>query len=563
MKHILIVISAAFVLLSNKAFAINNDRLPEKIDSVVFKYVKQGDPGGVVGVVTSKGVLFKKAYGLMNLEYNLPNSDSSCFNLASMSKQFTAFAILQLEKEQKINLDDDVHVYLPGLPAYSAKVTVRQLLHHTSGIASTDNLRLFAGKSMESPWNADDEYNMIKRYDKLNFKPNDEHLYSNAGYFLLAKIVEKVSGLSFADYVKANIFMPLGMNNALVYDMQGKPVYNKAYDYGKSGNDFVQKFSGLTSIYGSTNVYASLNDMLAWSRVFLNPRPGDQSIIKRFEYPADTLNNGDTIAYTYGMNTWRYKGLKIVEHSGYAPGYTTQIMIFPENDMAVFVLFNNETVNRWEIITSIVDWCLADKLVPDVKKERKEIKLSSEILKKYAGKYQMPDGMQLSFNFEKDTFWLIIPDAPKFQLFAESESELFLKAFDAQCTFVSDKKGEVNEIVWHQGTDNLKGIRVKPAKALTNDELTDFAGKYYNAVLEVEYPVTLKDGQLSIILPKPFSAFFNNNQDLSLKHIDGDRFFSLNLGMVEFMRNKNKAVCGFRFVDAIRVRNIEFQKKNK
>lgn len=561
MKQILIFIAAALILLSNKAHSINPERLSAKIDSVVSKYVKQGEPGGVIGVVTSKGVLFKKAYGLMNLEYNLQNTDSSRFNLASMSKQFTAFAILQLEKEKKINLDDDVHAYLPDLPAYSSKVTVRHLLHHTSGIASTDNLRLFAGLSIESPWNADGEYNMIKRYDRLNFKPNDEHLYSNAGYFLLAKIVEKVSGLGFAEYMKANVFVPMRMNNALIYNLQGKPVANKADGYGKTGNDFVQKFSGLTSTYGSTNVYASLNDMLEWSRNFLSPKPNDQSIVKRFEYPEDKLNNGDTISYTYGMYTWRYKGLKIVEHSGYTPGYTTQIMIFPENDLAVFVLFNNDAVNRWEIITSIVDWCLADKLVAEVKKERKEIKLNSEILKKYAGKYQMPDGMQLSFSLEKDTFWLMIPDAPKFQLFAESETEMFLKAFDAQCSFVHDKTGDVNEIVWHQGTDNLKCIKIKSAKPLTNSELVAFIGKYYNSALDVEYPVIFKDDQLSIILPKPLSAFLNTNQDLTLKHMDGDKFFSLNLGMVEFMRDKNKAVCGFKFVDTFRVRNIEFQKR--
>jgi CubicO group peptidase (beta-lactamase class C family) len=151
--------------------------LADKIDSLIKLSVTEGTPGCVVGIIKDGETLFKQMYGLANLDYRIPITDSTVFNLASVSKQFTAFLVLLLEKEEKLNLDDEIIKYIPELKNYGYPITIRQLIHHTSGIPSTDNLRLFAGLSLEMPWDVNDEFALIQSYQKLNFKPNEEQNY--------------------------------------------------------------------------------------------------------------------------------------------------------------------------------------------------------------------------------------------------------------------------------------------------------------------------------------------------------------------------------------------------
>jgi len=312
---------------------------------------------------------------MMNLDYNLPNSETTAFNLASVSKQFTAFAIMLLEQDGKLKLDDDIHQYLMWLPDYGHKITIRNLIHHTSGISPSDNLRLFAGISLESPWTTEDEIDLLCKYAKLNFSPNDEHLYSNAGYFLLGQIVEKASQQAFSEFMKTRIFEPLGMKNSAIYDGQGKVIANKASGYKKSGDIYIRMNPEADSFFGESNQHTSLNDMLLWCDNLLQPKVGTQEMMDRIFSPADMTNKGDTLKYTYGFNVWNYKGIKIADHGGFTMGNRTQVMVFPDQNFAVFVLFNNESFDTWNLATKIVDWSLAKQLTPDKPKEHKTITL--------------------------------------------------------------------------------------------------------------------------------------------------------------------------------------------
>ena len=308
MKRLLPIFAAFIFLYSASAQSISPSALEMKIDSLVSQTLKADQPGGVVGVISNNQIVFKKAYGLMNLDYNLPNTETTAFNLASVSKQFTAFAIMLLEQDGKLKLDDDIHQYLAWLPDYGQKITIRNLLHHTSGISPSDNLKLFAGISLESPWTTEDEIELMCRYTKLNFKPNDEHLYSNAGYFLLAQIVEKASQQTFSEFMKTRIFTPLGMRNSVIYDQQGKIITNRASGYKKSGEDYIRMNSEADSFFGESNLYTSLNDMLLWCENLLQTKVGTQEMTNRIFNPSDTTNKGDTLNYTYGFNVWKYKG---------------------------------------------------------------------------------------------------------------------------------------------------------------------------------------------------------------------------------------------------------------
>ncbi|MFZ0280563.1 MAG: serine hydrolase [Bacteroidales bacterium] len=557
MKKALILFCLVIGAFSLGAQSFN---LAFKIDSLVGVNVTKATPGCVVGIVKDGEVQFKQIYGSANLDYRIPITDSTVFNLASVSKQFTAFLVLLLEKEGILSLDDEIQKYIPELKNYGYPITIRHLLHHTSGIPSTDNLRLFAGLSLEMPWDIDDEFEMIQSYQKLNFKPNEEHNYSNAGYVLLTHIIEKSTGKSFPQCMAEKIFNPLQMENAIIYDTPGKVIFNRASGYRKAGGNFLKTNTEGESYIGSTNVYASVNDLIKWSVNLTTKTMGGKQLVDRLFNPADTLNNGDTINYTFGFNVRKYKGIKIVEHSGFTVGFKTQIMHFPEAGFSVFVLSNNENTEPWNIATQIVEWCLKDMLKPDAKQERKEISINKELYKVYKGSYQLPDGVVLQFDVVNDTLNLIIPGAPKFALYPEKENEFFLKDFDAQCTFVKDSKGGVNEIIWHQNGQSPRAVRYTEPKPFTQKELLDFAGRYEIPELKVTYQVSVKDNEVTILLPKTFRSV-NIDPSLKLKRIEGDKFFG-SLSKVEFKRDKKGEITGFVIQDVGRLRNIEFLKKD-
>jgi CubicO group peptidase (beta-lactamase class C family) len=534
--------------------------LAGKVDSIIKVSVTSTTPGCVVGIVKDGKILYKQTYGMSNLDYRIPVTDSTMFNLASVSKQFTAFLVLILEKEEKLNLDDPIANYIPELQIYGPAVTIRQLLHHTSGIPSTDNLRLLAGLSLEMPWDAEDEFNMIETYQKLNFKPNAEENYSNAGYFLLTRIIEKVTGKTFSQSMSEKIFNPLKMKTATIYDVPGKVILNRASGYRKTGESYTKANTEGESIYGSTNMYVSLNDMINWCMNLETHTLGGTEISDKQFNRRDILNNGDTIHYTFGFFTGKRRGLGTVEHGGFTMGFKDQVSIVPEAGFSVFILSNNENIDQGDVATKIVDVYLKDRLKPESKKDHKEIVVNKDLYKLYMGSYIMDDGMVLKFSDVNDTLKLIIPGAPEFVMYPEKENEFFLKAFDAQCTFNINKEGKVNEIVWHQNNVNPKGMRYVEPKQLTQIELQEFAGKYENPELNVTYPVSISDNELVITLPKTF-RMLGIDTKMRINHTLDDNFHGT-LGKITFKRNPTGKITGFIIADIGRVKNIEFTRKN-
>jgi CubicO group peptidase (beta-lactamase class C family) len=531
-----------------------------RVDSLVAKDVHPSTPGGVVGVIQGGRVVFKKAYGLANMDYRIPNGFDTRFNLASVSKQFTAYGCLLLAGEGRLDLDADIHQYLPELPDYGVKITTRQLLHHTSGMTNTEILQLFAGTLFEKDWGMEEEFDLLKRYKKMNFKPNDEHVYCNTGYAAAARIIEKISGQSLNGFLIQKVFKPLGMHHSEIFDRKGKIMADRAAGYSKKDSVFVIQNTLSSSLVGSTNLYTSLDDMLLWDRHLLNPPPEDRDAVDRMMNPSDTFNNGDTIKYTYGFNVWNYKGRKIAEHSGYTPGFVTRNILFPELDFAVVAMFNTDKADIWNLTMQTADSLLKDKLKFEPKKERSEAKIKPGSAARYAGVYALPDGMRLPFEAGNDTLWLVIPGAPKFRMVPENETEFFIREFDAQCTYVKDDAGNVDRIVWHQNGQNPDGFRVRNQKALSVKELTRYAGNYIQPVLEVVYPVRVENQQLIVRVPSVIKDVVGVDRDVKLFHQGGDSFFTEKLGIVEFTRGPKKKITGLTFKDVGRERNIEFRK---
>jgi CubicO group peptidase (beta-lactamase class C family) len=552
------LISISAVIQPRQAFSAG---LEELTDSLVNTTVKPGQPGGVLGIASAGKTLFMKAYGLADVENNIPNTTLTVFNLASISKQFTAYAVLLLEQQGKLRLDDRVHDWIPEMPDYGETITLRNLIHHTSGIASTDNLRLFANIPLDEPWSQQQELDLIYKYPDLNFPPGEQYLYSNAGYSLLAEIIERVSGMSYALYLQENIFKPIGMTHAFVYDGTDNETRQKALGHQINGEEFVATKGSGETIYGATNVYASASDMIRWGQHLLSPAPGFGQFTEKLFMPTYTLNNGDTLNYTFGLVVTKYKGTTMVSHSGGDLGVRANFFLFPEHNTATFAIFNREDVNTRTLALSMSDNHLQEHLQEPVPRDRVVMQPDAELLNKYEGTFLMPDGMELTFKQERDTFWLSLPGAPEFQLFAESENHFFLKAFAAECTFVADSDGEVNDMIWHQGGKKYNATRLTDVVLPDAEELKNYAGNYYHQTLEVVYPVYWEDGSLLLNTPGTFQTFLNIGK-VKLYPMGDERFATEGdvLGVLTFTRDDEGRINGFRFNDVGRLKNIRFSR---
>jgi CubicO group peptidase (beta-lactamase class C family) len=559
MKTLMLVILLIYsaLVLTVDAQTHSAEKLTQKVDSLMALQHTGGNPGGVVGILSGDKILLAKGYGVADTENGRSIDATTTFDIASVSKQFTAFSILLLDEEGKIGLDDDIRTYLPYLPKYEHKITIRNLLQHTSGIASTDVLRLFAGMSLDEGWDQQKEIELIRQYPQLNFKPNTRHVYSNAGYALLAQIVKQVSGMSFSEYLNSRVFKPLGMNSALVYNDPAIKLENNSLGYKMVNGKPVMVSSTTDFSYGSGNIYIDLNDMIRWGQNFMSAKIGSSSIMNRIFTPYNTLESGDSLYYTYGFNVIKYKGVKMVEHSGGVPGFRSQFMMFPDEKLTIILMFNNESINTRRLANSIADILLAGKTVKETPKPRIEVAINFDRANQFAGNYQMEDGMELGFIVERDTFWLILPGSDRFQLFAEKENSFFLKAFDAQCTFIKEPNGNGYEMLWHQGGIRYTSKKVGEKIILTPNELAGYAGRYYQKDLKVEYPVRFTNDKLTMDTPSTFKKYLGFDS-VDLSHINGDRFLTDKLGVIEFTRDNSKAINGFILLDVGRLQNIRF-----
>lgn len=555
---VLFAVFSGFLTTRAETIHLSKTRLNQTIDSIVKLQWEEGQPGGVIAILSQGNLLTLRSYGLMNAELRQKNDEKTLFDIASVSKQFTAYAILTLEKEGKLNLDEKISRYLPGLHEYGNKITTRQLLQHTSGVASTDWLKLLADLPLDEAWTQTDDIALIKKYSGLNFEPNSQFVYSNGGYSLLAEIVKSVSGMTFSDYLEKNVFRPAGMKNSFVFDSPQRQSVLLANGYKITDGNAVKESSNADCSYGGGNIRANMKDMVQWGKYILSDK--NRGYLERIGNSYNTLDNGDTIQYTYGFYVRKYKGLKMVEHSGGVPGFRNQFMIFPGENMALIIMNNNESINSRRMANSIIEVLFAGKLQEEIQKPREEIKLETDILKNYEGRFRLPDGMEMTFTLEENRLWLLLPGDHKFELFPESRTKFFLRAFDAQCTFVMYADGTVNNMIWHQGGRDFSAQKVEETAPLTGEQLAFYAGNYIHADMQTNFPVIFANGKLSVQMPGTFKRYIGID-NMELNHVTGDKFATDRLGMVIFMRDNNGKLNGFMMPEMGRLQNVTFVKQ--
>ena len=270
-----------FLIVSiNKASAQSlPDSIIKKIDSLFSKWNNNNSPGCTVGIVRNDSLIFSKGYGMANLEYDIPNTPATIFHMASVSKQFTAYSIVLLARQGKLQLDDDIHKYLPWFPDLKEKITIRNLLNHTSGIRDQWQLLAISGTRLDDVITQDHIIKILSKQQALNFKPGEKYSYSNSGFTMLAEIVKSVTGQTLRKFTDSAIFKPLGMTNTHFHDDYTEIEKNRSYSYDRIDSTHFTNSILSYSNAGATSLFTNINDMSKWVMNFYDQKVGDQKDI--------------------------------------------------------------------------------------------------------------------------------------------------------------------------------------------------------------------------------------------------------------------------------------------
>ena len=335
--------------------------LEAKVDQLFAEWDKPNSPGAALAVTRDGKIIYTQGYGTANLEYDIPITPTTIFDIASVSKQFAAFTITTLAHDGKLSLDDDIRMHLPDIPDFGNTITIRHLLHHTSGLRDWVQSLVIAGVAMEDVISFKHILKMVRHQKALNFEPGAAYLYSNTGYNLLAEIVERVTGDSFREWTDTNIFKPLAMTNTHFHDDHQMILKNRAYSYQVVENDQFKHAINNTTALGSSSLYSTVEDLAKWMLNFDNTRIGEQTVIDQM-HQRGVLNNGEQISYAFGLNIGEYRTLKTVDHSGSWQGFRSHLIRFPDQKFGVVILCNLDTFNPLHLAQKVADIYLADAL---------------------------------------------------------------------------------------------------------------------------------------------------------------------------------------------------------
>jgi CubicO group peptidase (beta-lactamase class C family) len=335
-----------------------------RIDTVFARFERPGSPGCALGVYRDGRMVYTRGYGSAHLELDVPIRPATVFDLGSTSKQFTAMSILLLATDGKLSLDDDVRRFLPELPSYGRPITIRHLLHHTSGLRDYLTLMALAGESFDNVSTDEDALDLIVRQRALDFEPGSEWEYSNTGFFLLSLIVKRAGGRSLREFAAARIFGPLGMTHTQFRDDHRSIVPNRAaaYDPPDSTGDYHIDVSNFEQT-GDGAVHTTVEDLLLWDRNFYSGQVGGPGVLAEMVRPG-ALSDGTVLDYASGLFVSSHRGLPTVAHGGSWGGYRAELLRFPTERVSVACLCNVARSNPTALARRVADVVLADRMAP-------------------------------------------------------------------------------------------------------------------------------------------------------------------------------------------------------
>ena len=553
--------SRAFVLSVLVALVVHPSRAqdlqtPEAtVDALMAAYGGEG-PGGVVAVYRGGEVVFAKGYGLADVEYAAPNTPATPYHMASVSKQFTAFAVALLAEQGSLSLDDDVRRYLPEVPDFGRTITLRHLLHHTSGLRDQWTLWVLAGGRMDDVIRKGDLMRLVEHQRDLNFEPGSEHLYSNTGYLLLSEVVARVTGHPFGEWMEANVFGPLGMENSQIYDDHERIVPGRAYSYYE--DDGVLKKAVLSyANSGATSLFTTAEDLAHWLRNFATHEVGGPAVTRAM-LERGVLTNGDTLDHALGVVIDRHRGLRRIQHSGGDAGYRTFLAYYPGIDAGVAVMGNVASFDPGVVKPTAEAFFAADMEDPTASvSDGPAVEVPEALLDAYAGEYQIENGPALTVVRSGNGLTAQIEGQPEAPLVAVADTlfRVDVPGVDAGLSFHPGPDGEVDRASTFQGDVWAPLLlRGRAAWEPSPEALGDYAGRYYSPELETAYVAREEGGRLVLV--------HRRHGEVELEPVSENAFRSglWFMGRVEFDRDETGSVTGMR-VSSDRVRNVRFQKE--
>jgi CubicO group peptidase (beta-lactamase class C family) len=510
---------------------------PEKRVDQLLTFYTGNVPGAVVGIMKEGELTFGKAVGKANLRYDIDFQLNTPTNIGSVTKQFTAFSILLLEKEGKLSIDDDVRKYIPELPGLGQTITIKHLMNHTNGLREVYNLMPITGWKGEDVLLREEILRILQNQKELQAPPGEKFNYNNSAFILLAEIVERVTEQKFPKWVKENVFDPLDMNDSYVRRDPAQIIPNAAMGYS-SGEYGIVESGDLYAGYGAGGIYTTPIDLAKWINNLNKHELGGQELIDKLLTPG-ILNSGDTMSYALGIGVGEYKGLENYSHGGADIAHRAMLIYFPSINSGVVTLSNNAT------FPGSIAWKLADVFFEEYLEQEEteadpeKINISEKILSKYAGKYKMESiGLVIEYKLEDGALVAYPTGQSSLKLNPTSDTSFTYEGIKASIVFKSIENDKSNSAIHTQGGQDITLNRLASYDPSLS-ELKEFTGRYFSDEVETFYNIVLKD---SILV-----AEHRNLKDIKLSPTEEDTFSGdiYFMGEVAFQRNDGKLVVGF------------------
>ena len=467
--------------------------IEQKVDEVFAEWDHTVTPGCALAVVKDEQVIYSRGYGIANLEYGIPITPQTVFHIASISKHFAALAVTLLAHEGKLSLDDDVRKYVPEVPDFGETITLRHLIHHTSGLRDQWELLILAGWRMDDVITMEDILDLVSKQQELNFKPGDNHVYCNTGYTLLSFVVQRVTGQSMRDFCAERMFNPLGMKHTHFHDDHTMLVTNRAYSYEPVGyHQYKHSVLSYANV-GATSLFTTVEDLARWDAEFYTGAVFGKDVIAEM-HTLGKLNNGEELEYAYGLRIASYKGLKIVEHSGGDAGYRTHMLRFPEQHFSVIVFSNLGTVAPGMLAHQVADLYLADQINAETDEVSVQ-EMAAEKLTPYAGiYYNAADQSTQRLEMRADRLFVMM--GPGLELESIGENEFRAKLYpDARLKFMEDEEG-LRLLIGSGGYGKATAFRRMQVETPSIEDLRAYVGVYLSPELDSKFSFCIEEDHL-------------------------------------------------------------------
>lgn len=524
-----------FTFLFHFAHAQLADSLMKKVDAVFAEYDKTNSPGCALAILKDGKIIYVRGFGISNMEYNIAITPSSIFHIASISKQFTAAAIIKLSLEGKLSLNDDIRKYIPEVPDFGQPITFNHLIHHTSGIRDQWDLQGLAGWRDDDLITEKDILDMLARQKSLNFLPGEEYVYCNTGFTLAGFAIKKITGVSLREYADSVFFKPLGMTSTHFHSDHAEITPNRTSAYVKDEKGKWKISIPVFDNYGATSLFTTVEDLAKWDENFYTKKIGGDAFIQSMLVTGE-LNDKTPQNYAAGLVIGSYNGYKTEGHGGADAGYRSNLLRFPDEHFSVIVFANLANINTSSLSNKVADLFLKDK-----SPQNPVIQADPKMFTGWAGDY---------FDMHTQSIMRLYVrngklNAGPSELMPTSNS--VFKTRSTTYTFSGDSSN-TKLALKTIGSKTQTYTKVQKIN-LSIADLMEYPGDFFSPELDTKYIVSVKDSSLLIKIPR--------NEDMKLSPFLKDIFAD---GLIiRFSRNKKNSIDGF-FLTTGRVRNLYFEK---